>query len=448
MSTSIGRPRAAAAACLRRTVRGAHAVAGLAGAALLAALATPARAADAPPATAPQGEWRLLFTDRRANTAGPLAEANARQPGLVEPPGDLWRSELELRHTLHAKAAGLPLSLAANLLGWSEHASAASTRGGLRANELALSADLGAWQLTAGRKVLGWDVGQGFRPNDVVQQEARRTLFSATPEGRPLLQVERYGSDDAWSLVWVQPERWNEPVETTRGPRESAFALRGYRRFGAVDAHAFARRGRHTGSSLGAAAAWVAGDALELHGSVRWLQRHDGWSLATTAGNAPQTQNPWQAQTLGRTTQWLVGGSWTGESQQSLLVEYWHDGSTLSDADWDRWAGRNAALRAFAGPAGAAAGNLAWQATPFDATSLRQDNLFVRLAWQPGPWQLSADLLLTPADRGRLATLSAQWQGDRWRFNAAWRVAGGPAEALLAQIPVRRSLLLAASWAF
>ena len=30
--------------------------------------------------------------------------------------------------------------------------------------------DLG-WQWSAGKKVLSWDVGYGFRPNDVVQQE-------------------------------------------------------------------------------------------------------------------------------------------------------------------------------------------------------------------------------------------------------------------------------------
>mgnify|MGYP000585430599 CR=1 FL=1 len=40
----------------------------------------------------------------------------------------------------------------------------------------------------AGRKVVSWDVGFGFRPNDLVQQEARRaSLLPSALQGRPLL---------------------------------------------------------------------------------------------------------------------------------------------------------------------------------------------------------------------------------------------------------------------
>ncbi|MFI4932227.1 MAG: hypothetical protein ACHP83_18430, partial [Burkholderiales bacterium] len=79
---------------------------------------------------------------------------------------------------------------------------------------------------------------------------------------------------------------------------------------------------------------------------------------------------------------------------------------------------------------------------------LRRDNLFVRLAWQPDHWLLSADALVTPADRGRIVTLGVQWQGDRLRLNAAWRAYGGPANSLFAQLPQRRVGVLAAAWAF
>jgi hypothetical protein len=96
----------------------------------------------------------------------------------------------------------------------------------------------------------------------------------------------------------------------------------------------------------------------------------------------------------------------------------------------------------------AAAGNLGWQATPFDTPNLRRGNVFVRLAWQPDHWLLSLDALITPADRGRVVTLGLQWQGDRLRLNAALRVYGGPADALLAQLPQRRVGLLAATWSF
>ncbi len=435
--------RAVAAACAMAS----HLVA----ASLLAPTATRATEATTPDANGPDIELRGYWTGRSSSSLGPLAAANRRQPGIAAPAADSFSTEAELRHTLRAKMADTPLSLSTDLLAAHEEtAGSAPARSTLRANELYGSADLGAWQLSAGKKVVGWDVGYGFRPNDMVQQETRRTLLSLTPEGRPLLQLERFGSEDALSLVWVNPERWPRSADATRGAAESAFALRGYRRFGALDAFAFARHGAHTGNSLGAAVAWVATEALELHASARWLQRHDGWQLAPGAGDGLQRSNPWQQATRGAASQWLLGANWTGTLQQSVLIEYWHDGSALPDAEWTRWGQRNAALAALpaAAPAQAVAGNLAWNATPFNAPSLRQDNLFIRLAWQPEHWTASLDALITPADRGRAVTAALQWQGDRWRLNAAWRVNSGPAAALLVQLPTRRSVLLAATRSF
>lgn len=415
-----------------------------AAAALLCAAASAPASADEPPG----GELRLSWTDRAASPRGPLAVANRLQPGIAPPAASALLAEAELRHTLRTRLGDVPLALAGNVLLQAEDADGTAARTDARVNELNAAADLGAWQLLAGKKVLGWDVGYGFRPNDVVQQEVRRALLATTPEGRPLLQLEHFGAERALSLVWVNPQRWNAADDASRGAAEGAFALRGYQRFGALDAFAFARRGAHTGSSVGTAFAWVATDELELHASLRRLQRHDGWRLRAGTGDTAAAVNPWAMTTRGHATMALVGVNWTGLAQQSLLVEYWHDGSALPDREWDAWQRRNAALPATPGPALRAAGNLAWQATPLNAQNLRQDNLFVRLAWQPQRWQLSFDTLFTPADRGRMHTLSAQWQGEWWRLNAAWRLNSGPADAVIAQLPTRRTVMLAATRSF
>ncbi|MBN8489119.1 MAG: hypothetical protein J0M20_15515, partial [Burkholderiales bacterium] len=65
-------------------------------------------------------------------------------------------------------------------------------------------------------------------------------------------------------------------------------------------------------------------------------------------------------------------------------------------------------------------------------------------AWQPASWTLSVDALVHPTDGGRILTAAAQWQGDRWRFEAAWRQFGGPIHALLSQLPQRRQAVLSA----
>ncbi|MCK6426557.1 MAG: hypothetical protein L6Q75_15925 [Burkholderiaceae bacterium] len=378
---------------------------------------------------------------------GPLADAQALQPGLALPaPGSRaleWSARLRWG-ALSARS-------------WAAHLQQDDSRrrDELRLDELALSGERGAWAWSAGRQVVGWDVGQGFRPNDLVQQEPRRRLLPAPLQGRWLLQAEHFGADDALSLVWVNPQRLNAGVQRQRRADESALALRAWRRHGALDLHGFARLGRRSGASLGAAFAWVAHDEVALHGSLRWLQRHDGWRFgadAPASGARLLAANPWQLQLQGPRAQALIGATWTGESRLGLLVEAWHDGSAPSRRQWRDWSQRNAALaRLGAAPAAppalgaAAAGNLAWQATPLDGASLQRDQLFARLSWMPAGWQASADLLWQPADDGRIVTLGLQWQGDRWRLEAAWRRHGGPTASVIAQLPHRRQAVLAAT---
>jgi len=393
------------------------------------------------------GELRARWDDRSVNARGPLADANALAPGIAPPTPSAAVAEAELR--------GRWRTLSANALLASEHAEGGPTRSFARFNELYASGDFGAWQASAGKKIVGWDVGYGFRPNDFVQQEERRTLLTLTQEGRPLLQLEHFKAETATSLVWVNPQRLHDPDDAQRFARESALAARWYSRAGAADWHLFGRAGQHTGASVGAALAWVATESLELHASARAMQRHDGWRVDAATGDVPVAANPWRVETQGGASQWLLGASWTGASQQSVLVEWWHDGTALSDAQWDAWRARNGALAGLATRPGlpaslqrGIAGNLAWQASPFAATSLRRDNLFVRLAWQPEHWLLTLDALVTPADRGRIVTAGVQWQGDRVRVNAAWRVDAGPSGALTANLPQRSTGVVSVAWTF
>ncbi len=393
------------------------------------------------------GELVLRLEGRSPNDSGPLASAVALQPGLAGPQRSGRLLLAELRHAQPLRAG---LALQGKLLlghAWPQGGTPVDRS---RVDELHLAWDGGAWQASLGKKVLGWDVGYAFRPNDVVQQEERRALLAQAPEGRPLLQLEHFDADTAWALVAVQPERWDQDRTRQRGAREAALAARLYHRVGSLDLHGFARHGRHTGASVGAALAWVATDALELHASWRAMRRHDGLWLDLPEGPLAR-QDPWRAGTLGAARQWLLGAQWTGGPSLTLLAEWWHDGQAPSDQTWRQWSARNALLHELARqPAvrSAVAGNLAWQASVLTATALRRDNAYVRLSWQPEDWTLAVDVLLTPSDRGRAASASVQWKGPQWRVDAAWRVYGGPQAALLSQLPLRRSALLAASRPF
>lgn len=365
------------------------------------------------------GELRLQRQWQTASPDGPLAQAHALQPLIPTGAANSNRADIELHGRWQA--------LHANALLRQDQVDASGRQTRSRFNELYLAHEQGPWGVSLGKKIVSWDVGQAFRPNDVVQQEDRRALYATTLEGRELVQVEHYGTDSATSVVWVQPQRWGETATTPLETQESAWAARHYQRLGTLDLHGFARHGRHSGPSVGAAAAWVPDDAWSLTASARWLQRH------ATAFN-PQA---------GSTGQLLLGAGWTGEQQQSVMLEAWHDGSAPRDADWRAWQQRNTALAQQGNPLG-----LATQASLLQPNRLRQDNVFLRLAWQPGAWTWSLDTQWMPADHGRIVTLSGQWQGDRWKLFGALRRLAGPRDSLVAQLPQDQAAVLALVWPF
>lgn len=397
-------------------------------------------------AAAPEfgGQLRPEIVDQQANPHGPMAQAAGLVPGIVTLPAAGVAVETELRGSGYGLTGVGTLRV--------QRLEGQAWRSEAWVNELYASGGGTSWQFSAGKKIVAWDVGYGFRPNDVVQQERRRTLLSVTPEGRPLGLAEHFDASTAWSFVLVNPTH----ARSDRGAEEPALAVRVYQRAGAVDGYGFARYGARTGASVGAAAAWVATDAVELHASVRYLNAADTLALDTAAVAAAPAglvrANPWQDASVRHVAQALVGGTWTSAEQLSLLAEAWWDGTALSNTQWNDWNARNRQLGALVGtpaPAAAIAGNLAWQGSAFGAASnLRRANLFMRLSWTHEKWQPAFDVLVTPADAGRIVTASLGWQGDRMRFDSGLRYYGGPADAVLAQLPTRRLAYAAATWAF
>jgi len=401
-------------------------------------------AAVLPPATA--GEFSASLRShglaRQTAATGPLAQAHALYGGIAFEQPSEGAAQLQMQGS--TQWAGLQwhadvLAQAQRPEGGPGHTQAAVL-------EAYAAGQAGAWQWTVGRKVVGWDVGYGFRPNDLVQQETRRTLVSQPLQGRPVLMAEQFGAESAWSLVAVNPTTGRDAT----GAGEGALAARWYQRLGSADAYAFARWGRRTQGSVGAAWSWVASDALELHASLRHMARFDMWEDASAQPAALARASPWRPALRQGGQQALVGGTWTNADQVSVLLEAWWDGTAPSRTHWRQWAERNAALQrlgAERAPAVAVASNLAWQTQAFSASpSLHRRNLFARLAWTTGPWESALDLLYHPTDGGRLHTASLAWKGDRLRLESGLRASAGPGTAVVRQLPVQRQAFVQAVW--
>lgn len=386
------------------------------------------------------GQIRSLLSAPAGNPMSVLHQAEKLQAGWYALPARSGVFETELH------LSGRGMSAVATLQGQIDESG--KTRSTAWLNELSGKVGAGAWQWSAGKKVVEWDVGYGFRPNDVVQREKRRSLIGTAPIGRPLAMLEYFDANLAASLVWVNPAHSGD----NNSSEQQAGAARIYYRAASVDLYGFGHHSEASGGSVGVAAAWVASDALELHASARHIRRSSGLTLDATAPLF-QTRSPWQLRQQKNVAQALLGASWTSETQQSLLLEAWWDGAAPTAAQWGQWNQRNRALSAAASVLPHSkqliAANLAWQSGLMSASeNLLQTNLFARWSWQSGAWQPALDLLWTPQDGGRVWTASLAWQGDRLRVNAGLRLYGGPDQAVLSQLPLSRQLYLATTWAF
>ena len=391
-----------------------------------------------------RGNWQSYWLAHSAAQAGPLAQAHALLPAIAPAPA----SSTVMLAQVQGSAAWGGLQWHADVVAHVERHEGGPGHSQATVMEGYTAGTLGSWQWSLGRKVVGWDVGYGFRPNDVVQQEVRRLLVAVPLQGRPVLMAERYTPDAAWSLVAVNPTT----ERSATGAREPALAARWYQRLGAADAYAFARWGQRTRGSLGAAFAWVVSDALELHGSLRHMAHFDAWEDTSAAPAALALASPWRTTTAGAAQQALLGGTWTNAQQVSVLLEAWYDGTAPSAGQWRQWAQRGEALQRMAAagaPPAAVAGNLAWQAQAFNAfASLRRQNLLLRCSWTAGAWEPALDMLYHPEDGGALLTASLAWKGDRWRWEGGLRASAGPAAAVVRQLPVQRQAYVQAVWSF
>ncbi len=231
----------------------------------------------------------------------------------------------------------------------------------LRINELTYDQHLAGGFLTAGKKVMSWDVGYAFRPLDVVQREDRRALNPLALEGVPMLAWERYDADSATTIAWANPAR-GRAARADEQRDDEALAIRHYRQRGPRDEYAVLRLSRRNGIEAGASFSQVASEGLELHASLLWQQRpeHGGKALA--------------------------GFTWTTESKLSLVGEAWTDRSA---------------------PRGQQHNRMLRTAQYFDDVEISADVL-----WQPRSGRI---------DGSRIGTVSASWKTGPWILAASYR---------------------------
>jgi hypothetical protein len=293
---------------------------------------------------------------------------------------------------------------------------------------------------TAGKKVLSWGVGFGFKPLDVVQRENRRSINPPPLVGQPLAVIERFTATDALTVAWVRPGQGRGDTDAD----DPALALHWYRLAGGDDLHAVARLSSRRGLEAGIGATHVIGDEWSIYAAALHSQRYrlrlnplvDNNGLLASADPSAETprHNSLKA---------IAGAQWTGESGWSMLIEAWYDGDAYCRADWrrlDALTARQRTAAAFA-PSTAIDANIAWSSQAYLATNLLRENLLARLSYDDRDgFKPYAELLITPRDRGLVTTVGASLEGNRQRVSYGLRQLGGAADSAYARAPIRRML--------
>jgi len=221
----------------------------------------------AAPRPHPSSAAGATAVDRPASQRRPAArQAVALQPGIAPLPRRRWRGR---EPSCASAVTGSPWS-APNSNSASRR-SAAQPR--LGSTGVVRSTDT-AGALSAGKRIVAWYVGYGFRPNDVVEQRDPPHAAQCHPRGPAAGDGEHFDASTACRSCSVNPTKPREQV----GADEAALAARVYRRDAASTGTASRAMATHTGASIGAAGHGSRATRFELHGSLRCARagRHAG----------------------------------------------------------------------------------------------------------------------------------------------------------------------------
>jgi hypothetical protein len=309
-------------------------------------------------------------------------------------------------------------------------------------NELYYDTTLAGQRVGFGKKIISWDVGFGFRPLDVIQQEDRRAIFSATLEGVPYLAWERYSERDAWMLVLANPGRRDEAEARDDG----SLALKYYLRTEATDWHVVTRISDRHQWEGGAAFSRVFGESTEVHASALYQGRYEKRVNRLAGQNTTLLGVSDPLETLGYDDgiRALAGFTWTHANGWSVIGEAWYDAAAYTSGEWRDLAELTRAQSTLQGAPGVQLsdiqGNIAWSAQAFSTPNLLRENLLLRVSHrdETGGIDPALEVLVTPADGGWVATASFAYEGNRLRIDAGYRVFGGPRDAAYRLLPEDR----------
>ncbi|MEJ2764708.1 hypothetical protein VV869_12195 [Photobacterium sp. MCCC 1A19761] len=271
------------------------------------------------------------------------------------------------------------------------------------------------WDLTLGKVRLGWGVGYGYRPLDIITPYPRHPVGIQVEEGAGVASVSMFDQAGEWTMLyadtaWVSQDR-SELAEDQRGIGLRRYWLSGDHEWQGIAYYDDVRHGL-----MGAGWVTVLDEAWALHVSSVYQRRYEGFELPASPLDTVQQvthRDGWQA---------LLGFTWASAAGHQVVLEYWYDNRSWHHAQWQTALHQAEQLqRAQLSTQQARNGLRSSYGRAFQAVNLVRHNVMLHWTMDPTAWQQGAltrkigwladltptvDVLFAPEDQGVIAT---QW---------------------------------------
>ena len=316
-------------------------------------------------------------------------------------------------------------------------------------NELFYDTSVKNWEVSLGKKLLGYGVGYGFRPTDIIQKQTRRTFLPTQSQGIPSLIIEKFTLTGTLSFVYAIEGSWElEKVDIER----HNFAVRPYILLGNWDVMGIVHADDGGEFNIGSALNRVFGESWKLHTELLYKTQYHYWENHLKENENYAGDPMYEKKKKSGALQSVFGLYYSGKSKIGLLTEYWYDGTAYSADDWDRHIEiakeQNKLLENPFLPddaRGQIQDRIKSLSKAYLPTNLLTHNIFLRLEYSADKFDPTFDWLFTPQDFGSVFTFQIESEiSGRQKLNLGYRFFDGPADSAFGASPMDWSLF--ATW--
>lgn len=304
----------------------------------------------------------------------------------------------------------------------------------LELSEFFYDFSLADWQLSLGKKKIDWDVGFGFRPLDMFSPTSPLALYTAVAPGTWLIAGD-YFSDKATLTLLCNESQPDYQIAGEDLAAGTGCGSRYYRYMGDWELQGVIHYDSQLKSRLGLSAQTVFSDALEFHASWLWQESYSAPQFHPENTELSSFQNPVTSDELNGASMGLLGVNYSTHFGLNLILEYWYDGRSPSDDEWQVFLNRvdQQADQLQVNPL--IAHQLSAQRQMFSASNLFRHNLMLHLRSGSEQWRPRLTLLVNPEDKGLLldGAISYHWPAGH-SLSLGYRHYGGSTQSVYRQL--------------